>query len=203
MLIAAALALLGLFTVITPASASTAGTVYQPPTSYANQYAFDPGCSGLDLWVTGRNHGVEWVFNVPGSNHQAFLDNNEYAFKERWTNTKTGRWFTIQGDGFFQEYSATRVPLHQVPPDLVPPGGLVGPVYLFKSLDTGTQAWIKNSHGTTVLKDHGTIYSKNLFDTLGDHAPGGQSLSYEDYKIVGPHPIYYADICKVAKRLTT
>ena len=70
-------------------------------------------------------------------------------------------------------------------------------------MDTGTQAWIKNRHGKTVLKDHGTIYSKNLFDTLGDHAPGGVSLSYEDYKIVGPHPIYHSDICRIAKRLTT
>lgn len=203
-LIASALALAGLGLVTTPASASTpAETIYQPPTPYSNDYSFDPECPGVPLWVDGHNSGTAWSFNVPGSHGQAFLGNDQYSFREVWKNTRTGRWFTIQGSGFFQEYSAVRVPIHQIPPDLVPPGGVVGPVYLFKSLDTGTQAWIKNAHGKTVLKDHGQIYSKNLFDTLGDHAPGGNSLLYENYKIVGPHPIYYADICKVAKRLTT
>jgi len=202
-LLTASIALVGLGVVATPASASGSGTIYQPPTHWSNNYAFDPGCPGLSLSVVGANHGVEWIFNVPGSDHQAFLDNNKYVFNETWTNTETGRWFTLQGNSFYQEYSARRVPLHQIPPDLVPADGVVGPVFLFKSLDTGTQAWIKNSHGTTVMKDHGTIYSRNLFDTLGDHAPGGVSLGSEDYKIVGPHPIYHADICTVAKRLTT
>ena len=71
-LITASFALVGLGVVTTPASASTpGGDFYQPPTSYANEYAFDPGCPGLHLWVAGSNHWVEWILNVAGSNHQA------------------------------------------------------------------------------------------------------------------------------------
>ena len=124
-LITVALSLAGLGLVTTPASASTpAGNIYQPPTPYSNDYSFDPECPGLDLWVDGHNSGTDWILNVPGSNGQAFLANDQYSFREVWKNTKTGRWFTIQGRGFFQEYAAVRVPRHQVPPDLVPPDGL-------------------------------------------------------------------------------
>ena len=201
---AAAVATVGLLSLVLTApsaSASTAGTIYQLPTPYSNSYAFDPGCANISLSVVGRVHGIDTIFNLAGSHGQAFLDLQTYAYKERWTNTKNGKWFTIQGAGIYQEVSATFVPKKDVPKGLIPPEGLVGPVYLFTSRDTGIQFWLRNSAGDTILRDRGVLVFKNLFDTLGDHAPGGRSLDFRLVHVIGAHPGMKADLCALAGKL--
>jgi hypothetical protein len=201
---AVAVATVGLLSVVLAApsaSASTAGSIYQLPTPYSNSYAFDPGCPNVSLSVVGRVHGIDTLFNLAGSHGQAFLDLQSYSYKERWTNTKNGKWFTIQGAGIYQEVSGTFVPKKDVPKNLIPPEGLVGPIYLFTSQDTGIQFWLKDSAGNTILRDRGVLVFKRLLDTLGDHAPSGTTLDLRIVKVIGPHPSMTADICAVADKL--
>jgi hypothetical protein len=192
---------LGVIVGAAPASAH-GGRFYQPPTPYSNDYQFAPECPGLALDVTGHAHGVEAILFVRGSHGQAFLDRDHYNYRETWKNTSTGKRFQVSGHGFFKEISAKFVPNEDVPADLVPPEGLIGPVYLFTAKNIG-QPFIVKQHGKTVLRDRGILVAQALFDTLGDSKPGGTGLSFEITKVIGPHPGLDVDICELAARLTT
>lgn len=200
--------LTGVFVVVTlgvmvgAAPASAQGRFYQPPTPYSDKYHFDPECPGLAMKVRGHAHGVDSLRFVRGSHGQAFLVKDRYNFSETWRNLTTGKRFQVSGHGVFKEVSAKFVANEDVPADLIPPEGLVGPVYLFKAKDIG-QPFIVKKHGKTVLRDRGVIVQEYLFDTLGDSQPGGTQLSFEITKVIGPHPGLDVDICELAERLTT
>jgi hypothetical protein len=192
--------------VAAPASAHQAahaarGDYYQPPTPYRDSGTFDPECEGLELSVTFRVSGVDSVRNVPGSGGQAFLLKDTYRFHEVWTDTESGKvLFTWRGRYRFEEVSATRVPKSQVPRDLIPDEGLVGPVYRFKILEVGHDT-IRSPKGKVLYRTAGLVVYSHLFDTLGDSQPGGTSLDFRTVKVVGPHPLLDVDICDVAAGL--
>ena len=50
---------------------------------------------------------------------------------------------------------------------------------------------------TSSARTRGTIVGRQLFDTLGDSQPGGTPLSFEEVKVIGPHPLLDVDICDV------
>ena len=182
------------------AVAAGPGSVYQLPTPYASSYSFDPGCTNISLVVHGKKSGVDTIFNLAGSHGQAFLDLKTYSFKDKWTNPKNGKYFTVQGNGTYQEVGGAFVPKKDVPTFLIPPEGLVGPVYRIRSQDTGINVF-RDSKGNPLYTDRGVIFSENLLDTLGDHAPGGLSLDYQVVKVIGPHPSWNVDLCVLAHRL--
>ncbi len=196
-----ALLSLGLVAVALPAQAG-APDYFDPPTRYDDTYSFDPECDGLNMIVTGRTHGVYANLNVAGSNGQAFLSRNRYWYREVWKNLDTRERFVVSGHGYFREVKATFVPTDQVPPELVPPEGIVGPVYLFRAVETGNPLTVTDDDGHLVVKDVGRLVSENLFDTLGDSQPGGTSLRFEFVQIVGPHPGIDLDLCTLAADLT-
>lgn len=196
----ALLAAVGLLVAVVPAQA--APDFFQPPTPYDQHYRFDPECPGQHLIVKGHAFGVDSLLNVAGSHGQAFLLEDHYNFRETWRNLRTGKRFIVSGHGHFTETSATFVANSDVPADLVPPEGLVGPVYLFRSRNVGNPFTVKTSDGRIVLRDHGVLVGDNLFDTLGDSQPGGTSLNFEVIKVIGPHPGLDADICAIAADLT-
>lgn len=196
----AGLVSLGLLAGALPAQAGTPD-YFQPPTPYDDRYTFDPECEGLNLVVTGRARGVDSTVNVKGSDGQAFLARDHYRFREVWKNLDTHERFVVSGHGFFREVKATFVPTDQVPADLVPPEGIIGPVYLFRAVDTGNPFTVTDE-GHVVVKDVGRLVSENLFDTLGDKKPGGTSLHFEYVEIVGPHPGLDVDLCELAPSLT-
>jgi hypothetical protein len=104
----------------------------------------------------------------------------------------------VSGRGFFRETSARFVPNDQVPAGLIPPGGLVGPVYEFTATDSGNPLAVHDSSGRLVLADRGSITFRALFDTLGDHQPGAVELSSEVVKVVGSFPLLDVDLCDLA-----
>jgi len=59
-------------------------------------------------------------------------------------------------------------------------------------------ALIRDPDGNSLYRTRGLVVFRNLFDTLGDSAPGGTSLDFETLKVVGPHPLLDRDICEVA-----
>lgn len=174
------------------------GRVFQPPTPFSQSYSFDPGCPGISLNISGTNSGVETILVAPGTHGQAFYDIQHYTVDQKITNTANGKYVTNTADSVYSEHDAQFVPNRRVPTDLVPPGGLVGPVYRFTATDVGVQAWFKDSNGNTIMKDQGIIVSRPLLDTLGDHQPGGVTLESPIVKVIGPHPSLNSDACALA-----
>jgi hypothetical protein len=185
-------------TVATPASASgnSAGDYYQPPTPYVDSGEFDPECEGLDLTVQFRARGVESLRNVRGSDGQAFLVSNEGRYREVWIDDSTGDVvLTARGSYDFEEISARRVPKSSVPEDLIPPEGLVGPIYWFKVVDEVRDV-VRDADGDVLARGSGTTVARVLFDTLGDSQPGGTELSVEEIRVIGS-PLD-VDLCDLA-----
>jgi hypothetical protein len=179
------------------------GGYVQEPGPYSFEETFDPECPGLGVSGHFEIDGVSSVRALRGTGGQAFLLRDRYSFRETWTEAGTGREIlTISGQYLFQEQSATLVPNEDVPAELIPPGGLVGPVYRFIATETGHDS-LTDGAGRTIYTTAGTVTFANLFDTLGDSAPGGRSLSFDIVNVVGPHPLLDADVCAIAADLVT
>ena len=142
------------------------------------------------------------ILNVPGTDGQAFLGQQTYFFHEKWINKKTKKRFFVDAAGQYADTSATKVSKANVPADLIPEDGLVGPVYLFNAQDITKHYTVTKANGRVVLRDRGILYIEELFDTLGDQKPGGVSLSWEIVDKDGNFPSLDVDLCKLGARLT-
>jgi hypothetical protein len=188
-----------LTTVPAHAGNDQAGRYYQEPTPYDFSDEFDPECEGLDLTVEVDVEGVDSQRYVKGSNKQAFFYKDRYRFFETWTDDTTSDvLFTWRGRYKTQEYAAKRVRKSNVPEQLVPSGGLEGPIYRFKVFEEGWDV-VKDEAGSVLYRTEGTLEFRNLFDTLGDRQPGGESLRLRVVDVEGPHPLLDRDICEVAQ----
>lgn len=193
-----AVAVLALGLTVGPAGATGKPVYVEPPTPYHEVGSFDPECADVDVSVDYDYRGVSSVRVAPGTDGQAFFLKDTYRFSETWSAASTGKvLFTIRGHYRFQEVKAERVSKRDVPRDLIPPEGLVGPVYRFTSVEVGADK-VRDARGRTLYRTAGVVVFKNLFDTLGDRAPGGTSLSFDVARVIGPHPLLDVDLCDVA-----
>jgi hypothetical protein len=154
---------------------------------YDDPYSFTYDDCGFDIEVDGRARGYFRTTVVPGSGGQAFLADDHYRFRETQTNADTGDSIVIWGVGHFKEHRARHVE---------------GDIWEFIATDTGTP-FVVVDHGKVVLRDHGRIYLRTVFDTLGDGQPGGEVLEEEVLKIRGSFPSYDPDFdfCEMMDRL--
>ena len=174
------------------------GDYYEPPEPYRDSGTFDPGCEKVDVTVFYRVRGVDSLRNVPGSAGQAFLLKDRYSFRDVWKEKKTNRVLFVQrGKYSFEEVSAKRVPTSQVPRDLIPEEGLIGPVYRFKAVEVGRDT-VRSATGKLLFRTAGLVVFSGLFDTQGDSQPGAIPLDVQPVKVVGPHPLLDVDLCDVA-----
>ena len=75
---------------------------------YDFPYKFkDEECKGLPFEVKGRAQGYETLYNVPGSDGQAFLADNRNRYREVWTNPANGRKAYVSGKSRFREVKAS------------------------------------------------------------------------------------------------
>jgi hypothetical protein len=160
-----------------PAQARPHGDVYSAE-HYDNPYSFtDDGCD-ITFEVTGRATGYEVIYNVPGSDGQAFFDDNRYRYREVWTNPANGRKAYVSGHARFREVKAEHVD---------------GDVWRFLSVTTGKPFVVKNDQGRTVLAEYGRLVLSQLFDTLGDSQPGGEGLDVTVVSSSGNWPTWEPD----------
>ena len=138
-------------------------------TPYDDDYAFTDDC-GFD--VMGNTTGVDTLYNVRGSDGQAFLDDNKFSFEEVWSNA-TGGTATASGEGRFRETKARHVD---------------GDIWEFTQVLKGKPLTVRDSDGKVVLAEHGYVVFKVLFDTLGDSQPGGDVIEEKIVKIRGDFP---------------
>ena len=173
---------------------------YQPPTPYHDSGSYDPGCGDSGVTARFRVNGTDSLKFVKGSHGQAFLLDDSYRFFEKWRDSKGEIILTWRGEFHFKEFFAERVRKSQVPDDVIPPEGLVGPIYLFKARLTGWEV-VRDDDGDVLDRTRGMQVFSNLFDTLGDGEPGGTSLQFDVTKTEGNFPpLFLEDVCALAEK---
>ena len=106
------------------------GAYYQPPTPYHDVGTFDPECADVDVSIAYDYKGINSLREAPGTDGQAFFGKDRYRFSEVWSEASTGEvLFTLRGQYRLEDVKAKRVRKSAVPRDVVPPEGLVGPIY--------------------------------------------------------------------------
>jgi hypothetical protein len=167
------------------------GDVYSSE-SYDEPYEFtdDFSCDdGLTWDVKGHVKGHITIYNVRGSDGQAYLADDRFRFREVWTNPANGRKAYVSGNAHFREIKATHVE---------------GDIWRFLSVTSGKPFVVKNDKGRTVLAEWGQLVLSQLFDTLGDGQPGAEPAG--DPKVVkarGHWPTWKPgfDFCAMAHRV--
>ena len=168
-------AALALSLLISPASA----TIYSRE-HYSNDYEFSFNDCGFWTDVVGHNEGIFQVRTGKGDDDDAFFGHDNFEFTEVWTRRDTGDFFTLSGNGLFQETQATRVS---------------GTVFEFNSVVAGQPFVVHDSEGNLVMRDRGVIRATILLDTLGDDVPGGNFIEEVSFEVAGPHPGLDANLC--------
>lgn len=179
-----ALALGAAIAVASPAEATIVHTEH-----YAGTYADDFPLCGIDVHVDGEFSGRVKIREGKGPDAGAFFLQDHFSFHETFTNTANGKYFTISGNGVFQELKATRIE---------------GSVFEFIAHEVGQPFVLRDMDGNVVVRDRGAIVYRGVFDTLGDDEPGGIEIESEVVRIAGPHPGFVAsdeDVCGVVTSL--
>jgi hypothetical protein len=104
---------------------------------------------------------------------QAFFLHQVADFRDAFTNPVNDRSMVFQGHSLINELTATQVD---------------GNVYEFKTIEAGVPFEVRDGAGNLVLRDRGVIRHVELFDTLGDGAPGGVVIDDQIVGVGGPHP---------------
>jgi hypothetical protein len=145
-------------------------------------------CKKLPFEVKGRAKGFEVIYNVPGSDGQAFLGDNRNRYREVWTNPANGRQAHVSGKSRFREVRAEHVE---------------GDVWRFRSVTSGAPFVVKNDKGKVVLAEWGVLVLDSTFDTLGDSEPGGRILDETVVSQRGNWPTWERsfDFCRLVERV--
>jgi hypothetical protein len=172
---ATAAAILALGLAAGPAGATVIGAEH-----YSDDYGFSFDDCGFWIDVVGHDEGVAHLRVGKGDLATAFFLHDNYQFSETWTRRDTGDWFTLSGNGLFQETGAT------------PVGGTQ---FAFRSINAGVPFVVTDSSGQIVVHDRGVIRQTIIFDTLGDDVPGGEFIADVSFSVSGPHPGLDFDPC--------
>ncbi len=137
--------------------------------------------SGTDSGVVCGSYVVETTFSgsftvkdaTPATDGQFFPFTLKLEFTDVITNPETGAFVTLSGHFLLKE---------------IRPRQLDGSIYTVRTIEVG-QFVLRDMDGKVVLKDVGLIETIEIFDTLGDSAPGGVLLEGPDIiRVAGPHP---------------
>jgi hypothetical protein len=145
-------------------------------------------CKVLHFMVKGHVKGFETIYNVPGSDGQAFLDDNRNRYHEVWTNPANGRKAHVSGKSRFREVEATHVK---------------GDVWRFRSFTSGAPFVVKNDRGRIAFAEWGVLEVDTTYDTQGDSQPGGDVLDETVISSRGHWPTWDPDFefCDLVQRV--
>ena len=152
------------------------------PSAPAQAKVIDSGTfSGTDSGTACGSYVFETMFSgsftvkdaTPATDGQFFAFTMKFEFTDVITNPETGEFLTLSGNLLLKE---------------IRPRQLDGSVYTLRTIEVG-QFVLRDMDGKVVLKDVGLIEFAEIFDTLGDSAPGGVVLEGpEIVRVAGPHP---------------
>ena len=140
---------------------------------YSDSFSDDFETCGFSIHTEGVASGNARIRAGKHSLDTAFFALDNYAYSETWTNTANGRMFTIWGDAVIRDVSARHVS---------------GSIFEFVTVESGRPFNLADANGRILIRDRGAIRSTYLFDTEGDHTPGGVFLEELALRVSGPHP---------------
>ncbi|HEU0334972.1 MAG TPA: hypothetical protein VFR43_00365 [Gaiellaceae bacterium] len=149
---------------------------------YTDAYSFSYDDCGFAVDVSGTASGHFRIREGKGKLATAFFVNDNFSYTETHTNPATGAFFTVTGNGVFNEVKATPV---------------VGTIFEFEAVEAGQPFVLYDSDGNLVLRDRGSLHHHSLFDTEGDEVPGGVEIEYLGADVHGPHFAFENDICPI------
>ena len=159
----------------TPAGATVVESGHYSDEPYTDTY---DDC-GFEVQVDGTSSGHFRIRAGKGAKDTAFFVNDNYSYTETHTNTETGAFVTITGNGVFNEIRATP---------------LGGSVFEFEAVEAGQPFRLYDSDGNLVARDRGSLHFHAIFDTGGDDEPGAELIEELDTDVHGPHP-GFDDFC--------
>lgn len=169
---AASAALSALLILSAPSAGAT--VVDRERYEFTDSFTFDD--CGFEVSVESAGHGVASIRVGTGELDSAFFAHNKYWYTD--TYSANGKFFTITGNGLFQEIRA------------IPRGGSL---FEFTSVEAGQPFTVTDMNGEVLFRDRGAIIQTILFDTEGDDVPGGIFIEEVDLRVAGPHPGFFVD----------
>ena len=165
--------LLGFAALIAWGVAPATATVINPGTFYDSQTDVEDEICGIDV-IRDSTLSLRARIRVDkASDGEAFLQRLNTHFVDTFTNPLNGRSLTLEGRSLQNELQATHVE---------------GNVYEFTFIEAGRPFTVRDSSGSIVQHNQGSIRFRGLLDTLGDGAPGAIALTNEIISVNGPHP---------------
>jgi hypothetical protein len=143
---------------------------------YSQPFSDDFTACGFSIHVEGLASGN--ARNRVGKRDldTAFFGLDNYEYTAKWTNTANGRSFTQWGNAIIRDVSATHIS---------------GSIFQFTTVESGRPFNISDASGRVLVRDRGAIRQTYLFDTEGDHTPGGIFLELLEERVSGPHPGFF------------
>ena len=167
----------GFFAVATAAAllvvAVPAQATVQDHEHYSRAFTDDfEGC-GFSIHVDGLASGNSRNRVGKRDLDTAYFGLDNYEFTAKFTNTANGRFFTEWGNAVIRDVSATHIS---------------GSIFQFNSVFKLRSKDFADASGRVLVRDRGAIRDNYLFDTEGDHTPGGIFLEQLEQRVSGPHP---------------
>ncbi|MGW5240291.1 hypothetical protein ACWEOW_15280 [Monashia sp. NPDC004114] len=123
-----------------------------------NQFAASFDECGIPIDYTWQGTGIQTVRTIDGTD-QAYLGSANVHIDETWTNAANGKWFAGTSHINMRDTSGTHIE---------------GDIWRFDVKTTIGDATYTSSDGTVLYRDSGLVREYYIFDTLGDHQPGGE-----------------------------
>jgi hypothetical protein len=146
--------------------------------AFGGTYSDDFALCGIPVHLEGEDRGTFDIRVGKGTLDTLFFEHTVERYTETITNPANGRYFTTSGQTVVQEMRARRV---------------AGSVFRITSHEAGMPLVLRDMDGTVVLRDRGVISTTILFDTGGDHVPGGSTVEVLDVRVSGPHPDFFLE----------
>jgi hypothetical protein len=153
---------------------------------YTAAYSFSYDDCGFVVNVDGTASGHFRIREGKGKDATAFFVNDNFSYAETHTNPATGAFFTVTGNGVFNEVKATRVE---------------GTIFEFAAVEAGQPFVLSDADGNVVVRDRGSLHHHALFDTEGDNVPGGVEIEHLGTDVHGPHFAFENDLCPLITEL--
>lgn len=158
------------------AMAVPAQAAVQDHEHYSDAFSDDFSSCGFSIHLDGVASGNARNRVGKGDLDTAYFGLDNYEFTVKFTNTANGRFFTEWGNGIIRDVSATRIS---------------GSIFQFTTVESGRPYNLSDASGNVLVRDRGSIRDTYLFDTGGDHTPGGQFLELIEERVSGPHPRFF------------
>jgi hypothetical protein len=174
-LVAVALAAMGCLAFASPVAA----TIYERG-HFADSGEFSYDDCGFVVNGTFEVRGVFVTRTGKGDLDTAFFAHVQSTFREVHVRESDGATIIVSAHALFQEVKAEP---------------LGGNLFAFTSIQAGQPFVVTETDGNVLVRDRGVIRETIVFDTTGDHQPGGIYVEQLSFDWHGPHPGLFVDFC--------